>query len=179
MIVCAGKSENFAFAKSIGIGLVESAINLSLMCQKDLPNGLVFIGSAGSYGNAQIFDIIESVSASNVEIGFFSHKSYTPLENLVQIENVSRETLSNAIINSSNYITSDEFEANTFLKAGFELENMEFFSVLNVARKFKIPCFGVFVVTNFCNQNAHQDFIKNHEKAKQILTNYIYEKVLK
>lgn len=179
MIICAGENESFAFAKPIGIGLINSAINLSLICQKNLPQGLIFLGSAGSYGKAQIFDIVETASASNVEIGFFSKKSYTPLENMVQIQDVSRETLSNSIVNSSNYITTDKTEADMFLKANLELENMEFFSVLNVARKFEIPCFGVFVVTNFCDKNAHKEFMQNHKKAKEILSEYIYKKVLK
>ena len=58
---------------------------------------------------------------------------------------------------------------------GYFLENMEFFSVLKVAQIFKIPAYGIFVATNFCDENAHADFIKNHVKAKELLTKYVKE----
>ena len=59
MIVCAGRNETFPFAQTIGVGLIESAINLTRLCLFDKPEYLLFIGSAGSYGEHKIFDIIE------------------------------------------------------------------------------------------------------------------------
>ena len=41
--------------------------------------------------------------------------------------------------------------------------------VLGIANQFKIPCSGLFVVTNYCNENAHTDLIKNHAKAKELI----------
>ena len=71
MIVCAGKSETFSFASSIGVGLIESAMNLTRICMFDKPDYIIFIGSAGSYGNYKLFDIVESSNASNIELSFF------------------------------------------------------------------------------------------------------------
>ena len=51
MIICAGRNETFPFAHPIGVGLIESAINLTRMCLFDKPDYLLFVGSAGSYGN--------------------------------------------------------------------------------------------------------------------------------
>ena len=48
------------FTKSIGVGLVSSAINLTKICLFNRPEFILFIGSAGSYGNHKIFDIVES-----------------------------------------------------------------------------------------------------------------------
>ena len=53
---------------------------------------------------------------------------------------------------------------------------MEFFAVLKVAQKFEIPAYGVFVATNFCNENAHADFLKNHQRAKNELEKYLKQK---
>ena len=53
---------------------------------------------------------------------------------------------------------------------------MEFFAVLKVAQKFQIPAYGIFVATNFCDKNAHADFIKNHEQAKKELEKYLKQK---
>ncbi len=53
---------------------------------------------------------------------------------------------------------------------------MEFYSILTVANRFKIPSLGIFVITNYCDEFAHKDFIKNHDKAKKILTLHVNNK---
>ena len=70
MIVCAGRNETFDFAQVIGVGLIESAINLTKKCMLNKPDFILFIGTAGSYGNHKVFDIIESRKASNIELSF-------------------------------------------------------------------------------------------------------------
>ncbi|MCH9814810.1 MAG: purine-nucleoside phosphorylase [Epsilonproteobacteria bacterium] len=179
MIVCAGNNETFPFATPIGVGLVESAMNLTRMALFNKPEFLIFIGSAGSYGKYEIFDVVESSIGANIENSFLTGGSYTPIDNVIEAyhhekTDVSRET--NCIVNSSNYITTDENLSKFYRKHHIELENMEFFSVLKIAQEFEIPVLGIFVVTNFCNSNAHDTFIKNHTKAKEILTAYLLEK---
>ncbi len=180
MFVCA-KGEAFSFAKQIGVGLVDSAIGLTDIVLRDSPNIIIFIGSAGSYSDdVSIFDIFTSYKATQIESSFIKFDSYTPIDN--KIENVSCETnikhhsiFGDVIVNSSNYITTNKEIATAILKADILLENMEFFSVLRVAQYFKIPAFGVFCVTNYCDSNAHSFFIKHHKKAKQYLESYIRE----
>jgi len=175
MIVCAGNNETFDFATPIGVGLVDSAINLTRLIIEEQPSSLLFIGSAGSYGKYAPFEIVESVSAANIELGLITHSAYTP-DNTIEMyhDNVSRET--SIMINSSNYITCDMEVAQEMQKLNLALENMEFFSILKVAQNFEIPAYGIFIVTNYCDANAHQDFIKNHEKAKALLAEYVLEK---
>ena len=84
MIICAGNSENFSFATPMGVGLIETAINLTRLCLFDKPEFLLFVGTAGSYGDAKIFDIIESKTAANIELAFLEKNAYTPLEMLSQ-----------------------------------------------------------------------------------------------
>ena len=191
MIVCAGDIEQFKFATPIGVGLINSAINLTRLCIMNPPEFILFVGTAGSYGEKDIFDIIYSRAASNIEHSFFNKAGYTPLDNLVVaddvavgkdsiilnslIDTVSHET----IVNSSNYITTSESIGKVAQKVGLSLENMEFFSVLNVAKEFNIPAGGVFVVTNYCNSSAHEDFKKNHKKAMQILEEHLINKGIK
>jgi len=77
MIVCAGNNETFSFASTIGVGLIESAMNLTRICLFDKPDYIIFIGSAGSYGDHKIFDIVESSNASNLELSFLdNNKKY-------------------------------------------------------------------------------------------------------
>lgn len=177
MIVCAGKSESFEFAYPIGIGMVESAINLTQLCLLDKPDYLLFVGSAGSYGEYQMFDIVQSSGAANVELSFLQNKSYAPIDNVIvsQFEGVSHET----IVNSSNYITTDFTLAREFGPHKIGLENMEFFSVLRVAQEFNIPAAGVFIVTNMCDKKAHEDFVNNHKEAISKLDSYVRENLLK
>jgi len=61
MIICAGNNETFKFAEPMGVGLIDSAINLTRRCLFDKPDYLLFIGSAGSYGKHNIFDIAKKI----------------------------------------------------------------------------------------------------------------------
>ena len=194
MFICAGESETFTFAKPMGIGLIDMSINLTKLCLNTPPPFIFFVGTAGSYGEHKIFDIVESKTASNIENSFFNAKAYTPIDNMVSAyggtestspsvpnlqtsssacsfhgSHVSRET----IVNSSNYITTDENLSPFYLKNNIGIENMEYFAVIKVAQHFNIPVAGTFVVTNYCNAHAHADFIKNHKEAMAKLTAYM------
>lgn len=137
-----------------------------------LPSEIIFIGSAGLYKEGKIFEIYESSVATNIEISSLENKSYSPIENEIASV-VPRGTCK---VNSSNFITTDQNLAHELFDCGYFLENMEFFAVLKVAQKFQIPAYGIFVATNLCDENAHTDFIKNHEQAKKELEKYLKQK---
>lgn len=174
MIICAGRSETFKFAEPIGVGLIESSMNLTRHCLFDKPDMLLFIGTAGSYGDHKIFDIVESKRAANLELSFLTNDSYTPLDKVLESEN--KMTKDDTIVNSSNYISINATLCKKYSEYGIGIENMEFFSVLQVAREFEIPVAGIFIVTNYTNENAHEDFVKNHKEAMSKLTSYLVEK---
>ncbi len=54
---------------------------------------------------------------------------------------------------------------------------MEFFAVLKIAQEFDIPAGGVFCITNYTNKDAHEEFMKNHEKAKELLTLHVKKRI--
>lgn len=83
--------------------------------------------------------------------------------------------LKQAIVNSSNYITTDEDSANQMARAGIALENMEFYAVMKVAQNFGVSAMGVFCITNYCDKNAHNDFLANHSEAKRRLEHFIMQ----
>ena len=174
MIVCAGNNETFPFATPIGVGLIDSAINLTRLCLFDKPEYILFVGSAGSYGEYDIFDIIESSNASNIELSFFEDNSYTPIDNMVKCEDIKLP--SKTIVNSSNYISTNSEITKEFLQYGIGIENMEFYSVVKIAKEFEIDVKGIFVVTNYTNKEAHKDFISNHNQAMDNLVKYLEEK---
>ncbi len=174
MIICAGNNETFSFATPMGVGLVETAINLTRLCLFDKPEFLLFVGTAGSYGEKKIFDIVESKTAANIELAFLSNDAYTPLDNVVTTNTTNKKDI---VVNSSNYISTNETLAKNFLKFGVGIENMEFFSVLRVAQEFNIPAGGVFCITNYTNKQAHEDFLKNHDKAKELLHEHVKKRI--
>jgi len=170
MFICAGEKETFSFAKPMGIGMVDMSINLTKYCLDKKPPFIFFVGTAGSYGEKKIFDIIESKTATNIENGFFNAKAYTPIDNMVSsVKDVSHET----IVNSSNYINTDITLAKAYLSKNIQIENMEFFAVIKVAQSLNIPVAGAFIVTNYCNANAHKDFMDNHTEAMLRMTAFI------
>ena len=171
MIVSAGKNETFSFATPIGVGLIESAMNLTRLCLFDKPDYILFIGSAGSYGEYNIFDIVESSSASNIELSFFRDDAYTPIDNVLRCEDVRFK--SDTIVNSSNYISTNEKLTKQFNNYNIGIENMEFYSVVKIAQEFDIDVKGIFIITNFTNKDAHLDFISNHQEAMDKLVQYL------
>jgi len=174
MIICAGNNETFNFAQPMGVGLVETAMNLTRLCLFDKPEFILFVGTAGSYGRHKIFDIIESKTASNIELAFLNNDAYTPLENVISTNLIGKKDV---IVNSSNYISTNKTLTKKFLQFGVEIENMEFFSVLAIAKEFEIPAGGVFCITNYTNKNAHDDFLKNHEQAKELLEAHVIKRI--
>ena len=174
MIICAGNNETFNFATPMGVGLIEMSMNLTRLCLFDKPEFLLFVGSAGSYGDAKIFDIIESKTASNIELAFLTNDAYTPLDNVISTNIEAKKEL---IVNSSNYISTNKELTKKFINFNVGIENMEFFAVLKIAQEFDIPAGGVFCITNYTDENAHEDFMKNHDKAKELLTKHIKKRV--
>lgn len=256
LIVCAGKNEDFSFAKSIGVGLVEasaglcellfkfnalgarasqnSAINahgsvasknsgaknrrgvVGIMDEQSVaselsvankPDKIIFIGTCGLYQKGdkkglnavnlsengkikenlgaknlasenqkplKLLEIYESAHCFNVEASKLTNAFYSPAECEINL-NVSYETKK---CNSSNYICTDENVAARFADLGLELENMESFAVLSVAKRFGISATCFLCATNFCDKNAHQSFLQNHAQAKKNLEHFLQEKNL-
>ena len=168
MLISSGNKEILQGVYPMGIGLIETSINLSRVCLFNKPDFLLFFGSAGSYGKHKIFDIVESSSSANVELSFLQDDSYTPIDNACdnEVSFCKNET----IVNSSNYITTNFNLAKKYNNYGIGIENMEFFAIMMVAKAFEIPVGGIFVISNFCNQDAHKDYQKNIKKTMEILT---------
>ncbi|MDR0408091.1 MAG: purine-nucleoside phosphorylase [Campylobacteraceae bacterium] len=171
MIVSAGANETFSFAVPIGVGLVNASINLTRIIMEKNPKNILFIGTAGSYGRCEEFQLLTANRAVNIEVGFLQNLSYSPILGEVRgIKlNVPRETLQKTVVNSSNFITTDVAQSKLFLEYGLDIENMEFFAVLKTAKKFDIPSLGLFCITNYCNKDARQNFFNNQQKAKEML----------
>ena len=213
LIVCAGKNEDFRFAKSIGVGLVEASAGLCELLFKfnagcagtKKPDKIIFIGTCGLYQKGdkkglnavnlsengkikenlgaknltsekplQLLEIYESAHCFNVEASKLTNAFYSPAECEINL-NVSYETKK---CNSSNYICTDENVAARFADLGLELENMESFAVLSVAKRFGISATCFLCATNFCDKNAHQSFLQNHAQAKKNLEHFLQEKNL-
>lgn len=170
MVVCAGNGESFEFAKSIGVGTIDSAMSLTRICLQYMPRNLLFIGSAGSYDSKlEIGTLFFSTHATQIEMSFLQNQSYTPIDNSISVELddfVSHETLiraniSQATVNSSNYITKTSAYNEMMLSANILLENMEAFSVFSVAKYFNIPCLAILCVSNVVCEDSHQQWIRN------------------
>ena len=109
-------------------------------------------------------------------MSFLRKDSYTPLNTLIESQN--KIVKNDTIVNSSNYISTNKNLTATFLEEGIGIENMEFFAVLEVAKKFNIPAAGIFIVSNYTNKDAHKTFLKNHHLAMSKLSSYVLNKDL-
>lgn len=165
MIFCAGKIESFDFAQACGIGLIESAITLTKIILEQKPKEIIFIGSFGLYKEGKIGDIVEVKQACNVELSSLLTLSYSPLKSSYDEKEL--------LVNSSNFICKNEILASALFEQGMLGENMEVFSFFEVAKEFKLPAKAYLVATNFCKENAHEEFLQNHKKCMEKLTQYL------
>lgn len=168
LFVCAGGAESFKNTFNCGIGLVNASINLSkfLSTKKQLPKKLVFIGTCGLYDiKKELFSVIISKTATNIEISALLNMSYSPI--------INAQNPQNCAINSSNFITKDLSIAKKFHKLNLVAENMEFYAICEVAKAFNLECEGIFCATNYCQSNAHEQFLAGHKRAIEILKNFI------
>lgn len=174
LIVCAGQSENFSFAQSIGIGMIEPCIKLSQLLLKYKPKELIFIGTCGLYDEKlELLKVYESKHAFNIEFSKLEAGFYTPAQCEVNLKSdVSQETF---ISNASNYICANAKAAKQFQTLGLELENMEIFSVLSTAKAFDIAATCFLCASNYCDEKAHQTFLANHAQAKAKLEAFLQE----
>jgi nucleoside phosphorylase len=143
----------------------------NLLERRFMGKRILFIGSAGSYGNASIGEIHTSSKAYNVELSSLLKKSFTPIEDFVEIGNVPHGTS----VNSSNYITSSKESSELFLSSGLEIENMEAFSFLSVAKEFGLDAEVVLIVTNYCYDDAHKEYLSNLKHSMKKLEEYVRE----
>jgi nucleoside phosphorylase len=161
MIVSAGRSESYPFAKSIGVGVVESSINTTRLILETKAKEILFAGSCGSYGKYNIFESVELEKALNIELSSLQNLSYTPLDFTTDKKY--------EYVNSSNYITATSQFNDFFLNNNITIENMEFYGVYLACKRLKVPCRGYFVVTNYCSKSAHEEYMKNYKKANEII----------
>lgn len=121
MLLCAGRNETLKKAAPIGVGLIESAINLTRMCLKNPDTeSLIFIGSAGSYSpEMELLSVFESVQGYQIEESFSHLNSYTPLDNFIHIKTKEQALFERVGVNSSNYIHTGEMFAKKWFKRAF------------------------------------------------------------
>lgn len=198
VFVCAGVSEEFDFATSIGVGLVESAGRLSLLLNS-LGGGLeevVFVGSCGFYirGDKEaeklpkLLEVFEVFHAANLEASGVLNLAYSPLlaplkefgskanggKNSTSQQASKSPQIPYNTINSSNFITTDEGLSKLFANH-FLGENMELYAVGQIAQMFKLKWRGVMCGTNFCDKNARKTYLANLAAAKENLLKYLKE----
>lgn len=172
LFISAGKIESFSFTKSIGIGLIEASLGLGELLRQEKYDELIYVASCGLYDkNKPLLELFTSELFTNLEYSSLIANFYSPLKLELKLKNNS--SLKALNINSSNYICADSKAALLFLKAGWELENMESFAVAMTAKAYKIKASFVFCASNHCDEFAHEHFLKNHSEVKKRLSSFI------
>jgi len=175
VFVCAGRTEVFEFAKSVGVGMVEAALGVAEILRESKFDEVVFVGTCGLYDKRdELLKIYEVFKVENLEMSGVLSLAYSPLfemtekiKSVIKTPNVSRETF-----NSSNFITTDAKTAQKF-SSFFVGENMELYGVKVACERAGVAWRGILCATNYCDQNAHKNYVKNIKEAKKRLEKYI------
>lgn len=168
--------DNCYFAP-IGIGLVEACLGTirAITTHKDKKDlQIIFIGSAGTVKKE--IELMSLVTASKCVLGSLlempgkmnKELSLKPLPGFREVS-----------LWSSLGITSNEDEAKKIAaKFNADCENLELFAVASAASQFDIPVSSLNCITNYNDENAHEDWKRNYEKAAVITAKGIFSWVV-
>jgi hypothetical protein len=176
LLISAGRTEVIPGTIPVGVGFLEAGLQLARLLEGGEWDEVLFLGTAGSYGEIPPFWLIESWVGVQWEVGWVEGKGYTPIE--LRVEAPKPETplklpplpKGEGVLNSSHYITTDWEIARQFRNLGAVGESMEHFGIIRVGALFQIPVRGLYLVTNYTDPAAHLSYRQNLPKALEILT---------
>ena len=155
--------------RTIGIGLVDSAINLTRILEEyAYLKNIIFIGTAGAYKDSKlkIGDLVQAKETGLFSLSQYEGDSYLPNKMIKKISCNQFSGIEAVQVASVLEINRrGEKLAKVFWKTGYSAEHMELFSVARVAKKFNKNIYSVLGVSNIVNQSAHQDWLKNNKKV--------------
>ncbi len=169
--------------KTLGIGYLEAALQLNKMLQDKPYSRIIFLGTAGAYSKELPIGEIVSVSQiSLLNLGevlghSYIPKKYSSYKSSLHIHSATQPLTTNCL--SSLEITkSSDFSKKIieYYKLQTALvENMELYGVAKVATEHNIPWSAFLGITNYTNENAHQDWKANHEIVSENLGKTLLE----
>jgi purine-nucleoside phosphorylase len=153
---------------------------------------LLFIGTAGlsraseSNRDIKIGDLVQVNETclvhhtQNLKLTYLprAYPSYQASYNTKQLIDTSISKLASAKCFSALEITQNTRLSDLLLsehKLTQALENMELYGVAKFAYDYQLEWSSILGVTNFTNQNAHQDWLKNHKLVSKSLCKYLMQ----
>lgn len=171
ILVCAAWQEEIKYLDqniehqviTLGIGYLEAALNLESFLNKNpKPKEIIFIGTAGSYSQAlSIGELVNVSSVSLLNIGTVLKQSYIPKEYESFQSSGKIQCLSSLEITNSAELSKKISN----LSSKSLVENMELYGVAKVASRHDIPWSAILGITNYTDENAHQDWKANHQRV--------------
>lgn len=165
--------------ETLGIGYLEAALNLEKILQENREiEAVIFLGTAGAYSQIlQIGELVEIKSVALLNRGEVLGQSYHP-KKYQRFQSHAKHKFAKdlALVDclSSLEITSDEkFSQQVtefYDEASPLVENMELYGVAKVCCDHDIPWSAVLGISNYTNQNAHQDWQVNEPKLADKFT---------
>lgn len=171
------KSKNID-VKSLGIGFLAAGVSLEKILNENPDIGHVyFIGTAGAYSkNLAIGDIVQVTKTNLLNLGSIYEKSYVPqpyLQHSAKINSALGAKAKLVDCLSSMEITKS-LEASQIICEKHQrerelVENMELYGVASVASKHRMPWTAILGITNYTDENGHQNWQDNHSSVSQKL----------
>ncbi len=159
--------------QSLGIGFLNSALNLEKLIQVQAITEIIFIGTAGSYTDSlEIGEIVTVSSSSALNLGAVLELAYVPTKQEHFDLNIF-EGFKSAQCFSSLEISRQEIIAEKLIAQNqsekYLVENMELYGIAAVAKRHEIPLRALLGITNYINPNAHEDWKANNLEVSKKL----------
>lgn len=162
----------------VGIGLVESAIRLSLFLAEKKYDGLIFTGTVGAYKSAHLSvgDVITSSSHKLIGSSSVLEHSYFPraMQKEISFNLLLDNDLPDVTCASVLEITkTSELADKIVAEHNVMVEHMELYSVASICNRIGIPLLPIMGVANIVYEHSHVEWLQNNEMASNNAQNKI------
>jgi len=161
----------------VGIGAVEAAAGAATALARQAPGAVVFVGTAGSYGETPSLDAVAIARELHLASGSVTaSRAYfpEPMRRRAAADTTLRRALVEAgggaaieadVASPLGITSSRPLAARLAATTGATVENLEAFAVARAAAEAKVPFGAVLGIANRVGPAAHRQWLQHRETA--------------
>ena len=160
--------------ETLGVGLVESAIAMTLCIVRHRPTAALLLGTCGTFGaSVAVGSVITGASARLVDAAVTERTSALPpsMPALAAFDPALHDALASAgaksvqIANTVGITTDDALAATLARASDADVEHLEAFAFARACAASGVPCGVVLGVANVVGASGRAEWVANHVSA--------------
>ena len=148
--------------RAVGVGLVEAALGTARFIERERPEFVIFVGTAGAFTRAGVaigeVYAVNRVVLAEPPAAQFPEPMPRELSLRVQLSGLPLASVATTL----GITSSDGAAEELALRLGCDLEHLELFAVASACATANVPCACVLGVTNLVGSDGRAQWASNH-----------------